>query len=274
MTDPSQRNWLDLPILSRVARPAPNVILRSAIFRAGGAGLGRLTISPKKPLLLAAMGSDQVKQLSGDTLDQGDLDVWLQLVHLAQAQNPGVDDSRVPVCFSTNEFLTAIARPTSGNNRKWLFESLTRLTAATFRIESNSRIYDGHLVDGNLVFGHADQREYQVSLNRELYRLFAAGNTTLDMERRNALGKDQLAQWLQAFYATHAVPRRLPVLTVLRLAGKDVSRNQARLRRQLESALPKVSDATGWLCSIDKDELNVIKHPKPRKEATLGEDEI
>lgn len=268
------RGWLDLPRLAPASRPAPNVILRSAIFRAGGAGQGRATISPKKPLLLAAMGSDQVLQLSGDTLDQGDLDVWLQLVHLAQELRPGPDDTRVPVVFRTSEFLQAIARDSTGNNRKWLFDSLTRLTAATFRIESALRIYDGHLVDGNLIHGQADQRVYRVTLNRELYLLFAAGNTSLDMNRRNRLGKDQLAQWLQAFYATHAVPRRLPAMTVLRLAGKDVTRNQARLLRQLETALPKLSLASGWACHLDGKEIAVVKAPRKAQADLFADDPI
>jgi hypothetical protein len=70
--------------------------------------------------------------------------------------------------------------------------------------------------------------------------------------------KKPLAQWLHAFYRTHAQPNALTVETVHRLCGSE-SKLMHSFRRELSEALVSLSEATGWECHIDEKDLVQIK---------------
>ena len=89
-----------LPLWPEPARGAPNDVLRSALF-AAIQGKGREFI---KHYLIAAYDGNQI-EYTGEQLEQSDLDVWEQVLHLARQHPLGT------VCqFKGGAFLKAIGR--------------------------------------------------------------------------------------------------------------------------------------------------------------------
>ena len=75
---------IQLPLWPEPKRAVPNDILRSALF-AAIQGKGR---EYTKQRLIAAYDGVQIKY-TGEQLDQSDLDVWEQVLHLARQQPLG-----------------------------------------------------------------------------------------------------------------------------------------------------------------------------------------
>ena len=92
---------VQLPLWPEPVRTAPNSFLRSALF-AAIQGKGRRYM--KKELLAAQKGVSV--HFTGMQLDQSDLDVWEQAIHIARNHPLG------NVChFRGNAFLKSIGRP-------------------------------------------------------------------------------------------------------------------------------------------------------------------
>jgi hypothetical protein len=130
-------------------------------------------------------------------------------------------------------------------DRDLLFQSLSRLRAHTLRVTINGR-YD--YVGGLLMQLSRDQitGRYQVQLDPQLHKLFSHGWTRLDHTVRAALAGKPLAQWLTAFYATHAKPYPMKVTTLHELSGSHTD-DLKRFRQSLCEALDQITvlDAAG-----------------------------
>src|SRR5437763_1230984 len=122
---------IQLPLWPEPARGVPNDILRSALF-AAIQGKGRQYLQKQ---LIAAYDGIQIKY-TGQQLEQSDLDVWEQLLHLARHHPLGT------VChFTAHAFLKSLGRSIGRANYQWLDSALLRLSSCTVEFCKQKQVY-------------------------------------------------------------------------------------------------------------------------------------
>ena len=199
---------------------------------------------------------------TGARLDQADLDVWEQCLHLARTGGVGCH-----ILFTAHGFLKGIQRSTGGKDAEWLKCTFARLASAVVEVKHNKRSYFGPMIQQ----GGRDEEsgQYCIEINPAIVALYGPdGWSQIDWEQRQRLKRQPLAQWLHGFYSTHAHPYPLKVRTLHQLLGSE---NGALpdFRRQLREALEKVTNATDWSWKIDKADLvHLIKNPTPGRART------
>jgi hypothetical protein len=219
-----------LPSWPTVIRGTPNACLRSALF----AGVqGKERIAYKKRTLLASVDGIDVRYL-GIQLNQSDLDVWMQIVHLSRQQLPGFS-----VTFSAHAMLMALGRGSGKSQHEWLKESMARLGGAFVEITFQGR--DAFGEKGFLRY-YRDEltHRYVVELTESMLRLFEEGYTYIEFEQRQKLRKQPLALWLHGFLSSHAAPYPMKITTIHRLSGSS-----AKTPRDFKYRLCKALDALG-----------------------------
>ena len=127
---------IQLPLWPEPKRGAPNAVLRGALFAA--VHKDRRYMDRE---LLAAQDGIKV-WFTGKQLDQSDLDVWEQVLHLARTQALGTE-----CYFTAHGFLKALGRSTGKMNHEWLQMALERLTGAVVRISDGRWTYFGSLIE-------------------------------------------------------------------------------------------------------------------------------
>ena len=169
---------------------------------------------------------------TGAQLDQADLDVWEQALHLARTQALGTK-----CYFTAHGFLKALGRQTGKSGHKWLAEALARLSATSVEITAGRRTYFGSLIEEGM--RDEETGRYVVEINPKLARFYGRSQwTQIDWEQRQALRRKPLALWLHGFYASHAKPYPLRV-------GLS-----AQAQRQPDQAAPEVqtgSEPRRWV---------------------------
>jgi TrfA protein len=225
-----------LPLWPEAARGAPNDILRSALF-AAIQGKGRAYLENK---LIAAYDGNQIKY-TGRQLDQSDLDVWEQILHLARQHPLGT------VChFAGHAFLKSLARSTGKANYQWLHSALLRLSSCTVEFCKAKKIYGrGMIASYNI---DETTRRYKVTIDPDTAKLYAAGWTAVDWNTRRKLRRKPLALWLHGYYSSHAQPLPVKVDTLRSLSGskdKTLRSYRQKLRRAL-TELKAIGAIASW----------------------------
>lgn len=229
-------NVVRLPLWPEATRGVPNVALRSALF-------GAIRKGARPYLEMAEIHAQDgiTIRYTGTRLDQGDLDVWETVLHLTRAQPLG-ESCRV----TAYQLLKLLGKADTGGNREVLHKRLVRLRATALEVECGNLSYIGGLIDE--VAKERTSREYVIRLNPRLRVLFEDEEfTQLDWAVRQALDGKPLAQWLHAFYASHAKPFPVKVETLHRLCGSGavlLSDFKKDLRRNLD-AVTEVGNAYG-----------------------------
>jgi hypothetical protein len=239
-------NLVQIPIWQEELRGVPNSVLRSALFGAIKRGRRAFQTRVKK----ASIGGLLVIH-TGPTLDQADLDVWMQFMHLARTSGLG---NRIQ--YTIKGFLKAINRSTGKSQREWLLDSIARLGSSAVEIQDGKKGYQGpllvHVFKNDL---DTDSEKHVIEMNPALASLFDAdGWTGLQIEERNALKRQPLAQWLHGFYSSHARPFAFKVETLHQLCGSD-NKQMFSFRQELRHALDRMAEVTGWTCEVDGDDL-------------------
>lgn len=211
-------------------RAAPYATFRSALFPALNFKEGRPFLKEKR---IVSVEGVQVF-FTGEQFDQSDLDVYLELLNIAHETHFGVE-----CCFTAYGLLTALGRATGKANHKWLHSVLIRLCAGTVDMTDHKVRYFGHLVDG----GIKDEisKRYTIRINPDFARLFKAGMwSSLDIQQRRDLRRNQTAKALHAYYSTHAAPgphryEKLAALVGLNSKNpRDVKANLIRAHGELK----------------------------------------
>jgi hypothetical protein len=218
-----------LPLWPEPARGVPNDILRSALF-AAIQGKGREYFKHK---LLASYDGVQIRY-TGEQLDQSDLDVREQAIHLARLEPLGA------ACyFNAHAFLRAIKRSAGKSDYLWLQSVITRLQACVVEITRHRKIYGRSLV---MRFDIDDvTRRFRVTIDPDMLLVYTAGWTGIDWDQRQKLRGKPLALWLHGYYASHASPVPVHVKTLRDLSGaKNVQ--LPGFRRQLRRAHKDLED--------------------------------
>lgn len=233
-----------LPVPSN-GKPLPNDVLRSALF-----GVSEKVFRREEKI--ASVEGLDVYMVRGYRPTQAHLDVWEHCLALAAKHGTGKQ-----IRFSAYSFLTAIGRTTGKSDYEWLKEAINDLAGCLVRISNGRHSYFGTLIQDG--FRDEETNEYVIKINEALALLFMGGNwTALNGEQRKMLRKRPLAQWLHAFYSTHAKPHPYKVETIRQLCGSEVSELK-KFRQMLRRALKELASVTGWSCSIDENDCVVIK---------------
>lgn len=241
---------VQLPLWPEPVRGVPNSILRSALF--GAIKRGRRTFMQREPV--ASYEGVTILQ-TGPRLDQADLDVWEQCMHLARTGGLGTR-----IQFAAHGFLKATGRATGGKDVEWLKGAFARLASSVVEIKDGKRAYFGPM----LHHGTRDDEtgHYCIEINPAIVSLYGSdGWSAVEFEQRKALKRQPLAQWLHGFYTTHAAPYPLKVETIHRLSGSETEQ-LFHFREKLRKALGAVAEATGWTWEIDDADLVQI-HKTP-----------
>jgi len=262
---------IELPIWPEAIRGFPNVIARSALFNARRQNTPRDFVDKMPVSSIAGVDINY----TGRELRQDDQTVLMQLIHLTQHQ-PFIES----VQFTPYSFLKSIGWSTSGQQRyDKLFTIIDRMSVTGIHIESKGMFYVGSLIRK---IGCIDKetgerlRIWTVWLEPEIIALFKSdGYCHIAWDQRIAL-KKPLAQWLQAYYATHKDPYPIKIETI-----RDLSGSKAVLLKKFKQTLKSALDelvTVGFLKSytITKTGLVHVKRKgKSDKQATtdfLGTD--
>lgn len=196
----------------------------------------------------------EVFQTAGHQLDQGDADVFYELLRRVFAD--GREMCREShVVFSRAELLRALERSAGGKTRKLLDESLDRLYHAEFEFSVHG-LFSGksrlilkmHRLDKKTAAGE----DYDVLLDVELARLFDGNRwTVLRRSQRQRLDGKPLAKGLHAYFSTLLTPHPMLPETLLRLMGRE----GMQLSKGLDVLLPALAHVklvTGWAkCELE-----------------------
>lgn len=232
-----------LPQWPELVRGVPNSVLRSALF--GAIKKGRRAFQLREPL---ASIEGVTILFTGPRLDQADLDVWEQCLHLSRTGGLGCR-----IQFAAHAFLKNICRSTGGKDVEWLKGAFARLASSVVEIKDGKRVYFGPMIHHGI--RDDETGHYCIEINPAIVALYGTdGWSQVEWEQRIALKRQPLAQWLHGFYSTHARPFPMKVETLHRLSGSENSQ-LAGFRRELREALTKMADATGWVWKIDDSDL-------------------
>jgi len=239
----------------KTMRGVPNSVLRGALFSAIQGKYRRYL----KRALLASQNGIQI-HFTGWQLDQSDLDVWEQALHLARKHPLGTQCD-----FTAHAFLKALRRNNGKTQHEWLKEVFVRLTGAVIEVTHDNRTYFGALIEG----GTRDELtgRYEITLNPKLSKLYQAGWTAIDWEQRQQLRRKPLALWLHGFLATHAKPYPLKVESLMAWSGSRIKETR-QFKYKLKAALNElecVGAIIGYkfihnLVTINRIPSNVQKH--------------
>ena len=235
-----------LPAWPESVRAVPNGFLRSALFGVVKRGV---RADLKRQSLAVVNGTEIL--YTGERLDQGDLDVWAQCLHIARTHDLGLR-----VQFGAREFLRAIDRKGDGHSIEWLKRSMSRLMECTVWIKDGKRMYSGHMLE----FAGWDDAtgQFVIKIDPSAASLYGTDSWTgIELSQRQELRGD-MARWLHAFYATHTHPFAYKVETLYALCGSTAARMRD-FRAELRAACAVVADATGWVMLIDDAGLLQVK---------------
>ena len=216
---------IQLPLWPEPKRGAPNAVLRGALF----AAVHKDRQYMRRKELIAAQDGITIRY-TGEQLDQADLDVWEQVLHLARTQALGKR-----CYFTAHGFLKALGRSTGKMNHEWLEFALARLSATSVEITSGRWTYFGSLIEGGA--RDEDTRRYVVEINPKLAKFYGRTQwTQIDWDQRQRLRGKPLALWLHGFYASHAAPYSLTVAYLHKLSGSR-TKQLRKFKQNLGQAL-------------------------------------
>lgn len=200
-------------------------------------------------------------EYKGEQLNQDDHDTFLQLLKMALHHPLGEDIEQ-----AVNAVLRGLSRSNNQEQRRQLFEQVSRLVSGTVRLTGPTMRYEGHLLDDAST--PQDQamldvprlrRHLAYRLNPRFARLYAESAYTLfdAQERIQLKGRgSELAKWLYLWIIGNAQQYPHKVETIRRLCGSrlgDLNEFRRNLRRALD-----LLQATGVIVAWRIDEADLV----------------
>ena len=252
--EPETTSPLQLPIWAEPDRVMPNALLRSALF---GCARRREFV---KDALIVSWPNVEIR-FSGETFNQFDESVWMQIVHLFRQQGEPQD---FKVRFNAKPFCRMLGgKGKGGRDVAQLRQSLVRLRGGTLLVTHEGLEYGGGILQD---FTHDEDRGFfVVTLNPKYLRLMSAGYTRLDWETRRALPTG-IATWMHRYMLSHRAtrkqPHRIGLEQLHRLSG--MSSSPKEFRRHLKRTMDLLGNqgvVEEWRIT-DNAALEVIRPPK------------
>ena len=227
-------------------RVAPNAINRSSIFGVVRRGKRKRL----KNVVLATIGETEIA-FSGVALDQGDKDVFYELLHRAKSGfiNAKKEQKSIEVRFSTREFLRAIDRTESGASQRWLRDSIERLSEARIKIKYKDLVYRGPLIVREIE--NLDTKDIILDIDKAIGELFTQRTITkVGWRTRLALGSRDTAKWLYDYIlshrATQANPHRIGLQKLWNMSHIEpkelTAAEMAQYKHQIKSAMETLKE--------------------------------
>lgn len=234
---------VQLPIWPEMKRAAPNEIVRSALFNIKN---HRIKRENYEGVTIAVIGDGAITY-TGTELRQDDMDVWLQLLHLAKEKEINendINDNSPTVKLVPYNFCKAIDWPISGYYYNKLEKILGRLSATELMLKSN-RFEKGigvSMIRKRVIRTGDNQEarlaEWSIWIEPEIVTLFGDSYfSAIDWQVRKKLSA--LGKWLQAFYQSHSDPYPIKVETIKRGCGSGETR-MSNFKARLDAALKEL----------------------------------
>lgn len=240
-------------------RAAPLALLRSALF--GVVKRGRRRYLNEVELMAWKGVSVRYK---GERLDQSDLDVWMQAIHLFRHCGLGKQ-----IHVSAHGLLKALGRATGKQNHLWMDRSFTRMIACAVKIDVGRYVYAGNLVQEFWL--DKETGKYVLSINPRLAALFQGGYSHVEWRQRQALGNKDLAKWLLGYVSTHHAmlldPHRIGLEKLQALSGAEMkSRDFKYWTQRYMDDLKALGAVASWrFAGADDSTLEFIKPPRNKR---------
>jgi hypothetical protein len=240
------------------ARATPNALLRCALF-----GINSERQFYKRRTLVASLDNYEVR-MKGEGFNQTDLDVFDELLQKAMPHPLGKK-----VEFSAYSILSQQQKDVGNSQYEELKEQIARLAGGLVEIKDKTRgmTFMSTLVAKAYIDDVTDR--WVVVFDKDILKLFEGGYTLTGHEQRKALGKSNLAKWLQMFYSTHKTPYSYKVETLRGLCGSSSDDRLSNFRGRLRVALEKLKTVgviTDW--NIDKaTDLVTVEQPLAPRQA-------
>lgn len=248
---------VQLPLWPDPVRGVPNPLMRSALF---AAVQGKQRRAMQRELLEVQQGTEI--RFTGIQLDQSDLDVWEQALHLARLNPLGTRCH-----FVAHSFLKSLGRRTGKSDHEWLKDSVARLAACCVEVKYGRFTYGGSLLE---FYRDDETGRYYLEINPKMKAIYDAGYTLTDWEERAELRGKPLALWLHGYFATHADPFPVKVETLHRLSG-SANKEMRSFKQQLKAALADMQ-AIGAIEDyvIEGELVRVERTPSPSQQRHLS----
>ena len=209
---------------------------------------------------VASLGDAEINFL-GTRFNQDDLDVAMYLFNLQRDIPIGE-----PIGFAAYDLLKTIGREDGGTDYEVLNETLARLAAGLVEInwKEHKRSVKGTLFP--TIKRDTEKEIYELKFNEDLFTLYERGHTYIDPVKRQRLGRNQVAKWLQAFYAGHDTPFPMKTKTLMVQSGSSMAR-LGDFRKALRIALDKLvemEELRSWSIDPNTDLVTVTKFSKKR----------
>lgn len=249
--------------------PVPHAFVRSGMFTSlryhGRATRPAFTEQTE----IATYCDVHLYQCAGEQLEGNDLDVIGACLNLAsRLPVPGPDEASMTVRLEEKGLLKRLGWNQGGQGRNLLERSLERMSKAEFVFDAPSTVESGKRTTKLI---HHTSRETEgrgkivwrkIALSTDLIPLTEAGWTLLNQNERIGLKDNPLAQWLHAFYSSHAKPHPLLPDTIKRLANRGAM-PQKKWTATLTEALSVVKKITGWqTCGIHPETGKIVVQKK------------
>lgn len=253
---------------AKAARCLPNELCRFAIFSLG-TSKQREIWDLDNPLNVVRIDGEETKlelTYAGKELRQDDLDVYLELLHYARDA-----DISKELSFKRADLMKSLGQPQQSFYYDRLLSSMRRLSNANIEgliTRKSNGVVIHHRFNFNLVdsfqykeFNGEMARQWKYRLPPELIEFFTEnGFARIDHKRRQALKNNQIAKWLQMYFASHRKNNTyaIKVETLMELCGSN-SHNIRSFRQKVAIAL-KLLKATGIADAyIDKETDRIMR---------------
>jgi hypothetical protein len=207
-------------------------------------------------------------EFKGEQLNQDDHDTLLQLVTMALHEPFGVDIVR-----AVNTVLSGMGRTTHQEQRRQLFEQISRLVCGTVRLTTPHFRYEGHLLDdATTPQDQATLPQYHRHLAYRLNPKFArfydkAAYTLINQQQRRKIGRNPLAKWLHLWIVSNADQYPHKVDTIREKCGSQ-TKDLKKFRQNLRAALDLLKEVevgiiTAWHIDSKSDLVTIERMPSP-----------
>lgn len=247
---------VQLPIWAEPDRVAPNAMLRSALF-----SCARLRKFVKDELIVS--WPDTQISFSGETLNQFDETVWMQLVHTFRLQG---EPPNFKVRFNAKPFSRSIGngkRVQGGKDIALLRSALIRLRGGTLLLSHKGLEYGGGLLQDFTL--DEDRGHFVATLNPKYLQILGAGHTRLDWETRKALPTG-IATWMHRYILSHRAtakqPHRIGLDKLRTLSG--MSSSPKEFRRHLKRTLARL-ESHGVIASWGITPNKALEFVRPKR---------
>jgi hypothetical protein len=206
--------------------------------------------------LVPSQDGYEIRVTAVESLDQADLDIWLQAVHLARSNPLG------SICVVKGyAFLKELGLAKGGNDYVWLKDSLRRLQNAVIEFKVGPQwIRFSPITQAS---GNDETKMITLQFDPLLLKLFIPDSwTALWWEERRALKRKPLALWLHGYYASHADPYPVKVETLMRLCGSK-AKHKYQFKEMLKMAFNQLEKVAGIKAVFDGELIKIEKTPTP-----------